>query len=334
MPQSDSVQIGYKLSSEEFTAPQLVRLARAAEEHGFSFALISDHYHPWVDRQGQSPFVWSVLGGIAESTRKLILGTGVTCPTIRIHPAIVAQAAATAATMLPGRFFLGVGSGESLNEQIAGARWPATPVRQAMLEEAIEVIRLLWRGGLQNHHGRYYTVENARVYSLPDQPPPLMVAASGPKGARLAARAGDGLISPGPPVRDVIDAFRDGGGADKPRYGELNVCYDESEDRARQLVKEIWPIAGIPGPLLFELPLPSHIEAAARLVGDAQIAAVPVGPDPERHAEAIRQYLRGGYDRVFVHQIGPNQERFMDFYARDVLPSLSDSLSVTGRGDT
>src|SRR5215212_938565 len=171
------LEIGYALSSEEHSPNALVQNARLAEDAGFAFALISDHFHPWIDRQGNSPFVWSVIGGIAQATKKLRLGTGVTCPTIRIHPAIIAQAAATSAAMMPGRFFLGLGTGEALNEHILGDRWPTHDARLEMLEEAIEVMRLLWQGGEQTHRGVYYTVENARIYTLPDEPPPIMVAA-------------------------------------------------------------------------------------------------------------------------------------------------------------
>src|SRR3989440_208261 len=162
-----TLSLGYKLSSEEQSPLDLVRQAQMAEDTGFEFALISDHYHPWTDRQGQSPFVWSVLGAIAQATRRLVVGTAVTCPTVRIHPAIVAQAAATTAALMPGRFFLGVGSGENLNEHILGDRWPPTDVRLEMLEEAVGVIRELWKGEVTNHHGAHYTVENARIYTLP-----------------------------------------------------------------------------------------------------------------------------------------------------------------------
>src|SRR5689334_24680227 len=158
-------ELGYTLSSEEHPPNDLVRNARAAEEAGFEFLSISDHFHPWVDAQGHSPFVWSVIGGIAQVTERFRLGTGVTCPLIRIHPAIVAQAAATCAAMMPGRFFLGVGTGENLNEHILGDRWPSAPIRLDMLEEAIQVIRLLWQGGEQNWDGKYYTVDHARLYT-------------------------------------------------------------------------------------------------------------------------------------------------------------------------
>jgi G6PDH family F420-dependent oxidoreductase len=175
------LEVGYALSSEERSPRQLIELAKRAEETGFSFAMISDHYHPWIDRQGQSPFVWAVVGAIAEATERLRLGTGVTCPIQRIHPAIVAQAAATAAAMMPGRFFLGVGSGENLNEHVVGGRWPSPPIRLEMLEEAIEILRLLWQGDFQSFRGRYFEVDNARVYTLPDQPIPVFVAAGAPE---------------------------------------------------------------------------------------------------------------------------------------------------------
>ena len=182
------MELGYAISSEEHRPLDLVDNAVRAEEAGFGFALISDHFHPWTDRQGQSPFVWGVLGGIAAETERLVVGTGVTCPILRLHPAIVAQAAATAAAMLPGRFFLGVGTGENLNEHVLGQRWPATHVRREMLEEAIAVMRLLWEGRLESHRGRHFTVENARIYTLPDEPIDVLVAAGGVEAAELAGR--------------------------------------------------------------------------------------------------------------------------------------------------
>src|SRR3954470_4680253 len=199
-------KLGYALSSEEHAPLDLVANARRAEEAGFTFALISDHYHPWVDAQGHGPFVWSVIGGIAHATERLRLGTGVTCPTVRIHPAVIAQAAATSAAMMPGRFFLGVGAGENLNEHILGDYWPSPDERQEMLEEAIDVMRLLWQGGYQTHRGKHYRVENARIYTLPDEPPPIAVAAGGPKAAELAARKGDALISTAPDS-ELVDAY-------------------------------------------------------------------------------------------------------------------------------
>src|SRR3954452_15120140 len=188
------MKVGYFLSCEEFAPHELIDQARRAEQAGFHALWISDHYHPWNDEQGHSAFVWSVIGALSEATDLPVM-TAVTCPTVRIHPAIIAQGAATSAVMLKGRFTLGVGSGEALNEHILGDRWPEADVRLEMLEEAVEVIRTLWQGGQQSHHGRHYTVENARIYDLPDQPPPILVSGFGPKAIKLAARIGDGFCT-------------------------------------------------------------------------------------------------------------------------------------------
>jgi G6PDH family F420-dependent oxidoreductase len=315
-------EIGYALSSEEHAPNQLVKNARRAEEVGFTFALISDHFHPWVSGQGHSPFVWSVIGAIAHATERLRLGTGVTCPLIRIHPAIIAHAAATAAAMMPGRFFLGLGTGENLNEHILGDRWPPYEVRREMFEEAVEIIRLLWQGGEQSYHGAYYTVENARLYTLPDQPPPIMIAAGGPQAAELAARIGDGLIRTSPEA-EVVKGFEKAGGARKPRYGQVTVCWAQDEAEARRTAYEIWPNAANQGELSQELPTPAHFEQAAKMVTEEQVAkSVICGPDSQRHIEAIRTYIDAGYDHVYVHQVGRDQEGFFNFYQQQVLPEF------------
>ena len=318
-----SETLGYALSSEEHAPRDLVRSARRAEETGFGFALISDHFHPWIDRQGQSPFVWSVLGGIAMETERLRVGTGVTCPTIRIHPAIIAQAAATAASMFEGRFFLGVGTGENLNEHVAGERWPPPDLRRSMLEEAVEVIRELWRGELTTHRGDHFQVENARLYTLPDEGTEIYVAASASDSAKLAGRIGDGLIGTAPDA-ELIDDFEAGGGSDAPRYGQVTVCWAETEADARKTALEWWPTAALDGPLSQELPLPSHFEAAAGMVDESAIAeAVVCGPDPAAHAAAIDAYFDAGYTHVYVHQVGDDQEGFFRFYERELLPQYS-----------
>ena len=312
-------EIGYALSSEEHPPAELARYARLAEERGFGFALVSDHFHPWTDRQGQSPFVWAVVGAIAQATERLRLGTGVTCPTFRIHPAIVAHAAATAAALMPGRFFLGLGTGENLNEHVLGDRWPEGEVRLEMLAEAIEVIRLLWGGGYQSHRGRHFTVEQARIYTLPEELPPIVVAAGNPEAAKLAATAGDGLVGTAPDA-DLLAEFESAGGAGKPRYGQLTVCWAEEEGAARKTALEWWANAALPGELSQELALPRHFEQAAQLVTEDAVAGqVACGPDPETHRAAIAEFAEAGYDHVYVHQVGPDQEGFLDFYGREIL---------------
>jgi len=312
------MDLGYAISCEEHPPLDIVRHARRAEEAGFPFALISDHFHPWIDRQGQSPFVWGVLGAIATETESLRLGTGVTCPTIRIHPAIVGQAAATAAALMPGRFFLGVGTGENLNEHILGDRWPSASERLDMLEEAVELMRELWKGELTSFDGDHYVVQDARIYTLPDEPIEVVVAASASEAAELAGRIGDGLVSTAPQA-NLVDVFLEAGGSG-PRYGQLSVCWAKNEEEARRTALEVWPNAGLKGPLSQELALPSHFEAAVEMVDEDAISETVVcGPDAERHLEGIQMFLDAGFDHVYVHQIGPDQEGFMTFYEREIL---------------
>lgn len=316
------IQLGYTLSSEEFGASSLVAQAERAEQAGFDFASISDHFHPWVEEQGESPFVWGVLGAVSQRTKRIGLMTGVTCPTTRIHPAIVAQAAATTAQLLPGRFSLGLGTGENLNEHILGDHWPGVVERQNRFEEAIEVIRELWEGTLVSHRGEHFTVENARLYTLPDELPPLLVAVAGESSIELAARAGDGLVGTAP-VAESVEQFRAEGGEGKPTYGQLHVCWAEDEEAAQHLALKQWPNGAISGSYFLELPLPAHFEEAAETLDEEDIAeSIVCGPDPERHRAAIQEYIDAGYDHIYVHQIGPDQDGFFDFYEREVLPSF------------
>lgn len=315
-------EFGYALSSEEHEPNDLVEFARRAEETGFTFALISDHYHPWINEQGHSPFVWSVIGGIAQVTERLRLGTGVTCPTMRIHPAIIAQAAATAAAMMPGRFFLGVGTGENLNEHILGDRWPPHDIRLVMLEEAIDVIRTLWSGETISYWGSYYIVEDARIYTLPEEAPPIMVAAGGQLTAEAAGQTGDGLISTSPKA-ELIQQFKEAGGNGKPCYGQVTVCWAESEEEGRRIAHEQWPNSGLTGELSQELRAVAHFEQAAKMVTEDDVAQkIVCGPDPRRHLESIQKFIDAGYDHVYIHQVGPNQEGFFKFYERQILPEL------------
>jgi G6PDH family F420-dependent oxidoreductase len=301
----------------------MVQNARLAEEAGFRFTLISDHYHPWTSKQGHSPFVWGVIGGVAQATSQLTLGTGVTCPTIRIHPAIIAQAAATASLMLQGRFFLGVGTGENLNEHILGDRWPPADVRREMLDEAVGVMRELWKGDFVMHHGRHYTVENARIYDPPEAGSlPVYVAAAGSKAAELAGRIGDGFVGVAP-QKENIEVFEKAGGTG-PKVGQVHVCWAESRDAGVKTAHELWPNVAIKGEAGQELPMPGHFAQLAEMVSPDDVdEVVACGPDPQRHMEMIKRFEDAGYTHIYVHQIGPDQEGFLAFYQREILPQFS-----------
>ncbi|HWX97437.1 MAG TPA: LLM class F420-dependent oxidoreductase [Solirubrobacteraceae bacterium] len=319
------MRIGYFLSSEEFGPSELVRQAQQAEEAGFQGLWISDHFHPWGEEQGHSPFVWSVIGAIAQATSHVSVMTAVSCPTVRTHPAIIAQAAATSALLLDGRFTLGLGTGEALNEHILGDRWPPADQRLEMLEEAVEVIRTLWQGGMHRHRGRHYMVENARIYDLPKRPPPIVISGFGPKSIRLAARIGDGYCTT-KPDEQAVASFRDASGPDKPVLGGMKVCWDEREDRARATAHRLWPSEVLPGELAQVLPTPAHFEQACTLVSEEMVArVVTCGPDLERHAQAIERYLEAGFDEVYVQQVGGGHERFFELYAREILPRFRPS---------
>ena len=315
------VQLGYAMSSEEFRPNDLVENAVKAEQTGFPFGLISDHYHPWMDAQGHSPFVWSVIGGIAQRTSQLELGTGVTAPIIRIHPAIIAQAAATSADMMPGRFFLGVGTGENLNEHVTGEHWPPISIRQEMLAEAVEIIRQLWQGGYQTIDGDYYTVENARLYTLPETLPKIHVAAEGEESATLAGRIGDGLISTSANA-EASGTFDAAGGKGKPRYGQMTVCWAATEEEGLGTALKQWGYTGLGSQLSQELALPKYFqEAAGKLVTKEIIGeSVVCGPDPEKYHQKIKAYADAGYTHVYLHQIGPDQDGFFEFAKRELLP--------------
>ncbi len=326
------VELGYSLSSEEHGPNDLVRYAQRAEQAGFTFALISDHFHPWTRRQGQSPFAWSVLGAIAATTKRLRLGTGVTCPTFRYHPAIIAQAAATLGAMIPGRFFLGLGSGENLNEHIVGEGWPPADVRQDMLEEAVDLIHHLWSGGIRSYYGEYFVVENAQIFTLPDPPPPIYIAAGGTESAELAGQLGDGLISTSP-NKEVLKTFDDEGGKGKPRIGQLTVCWAADEKQAYKTAFEWWPNAALKGELSQELPLPQNFEEACELATEEQVAKeIVCGPDPNKHLDKIQKFVDAGFDQVYIHQVGPDQEGFFKFYQQQILPRFQSQPAAAGVG--
>ena len=315
------MQYGYKLSAEGFGPNELVRQAQQAEASGFDFVEISDHFHPWLDSQGHSPFAWSVLGSIAAKTTGLGLATGVTCPTVRYHPAIIAQAAATLAILSDGRFTLGIGSGERLNEHVVGRGFPAVAERQDMLREALEIIRLLWSGGYHSYRGEYLDLEDARVFDLPDELPVIAVAAGGPDAAKLAADLGDGMFGTEPRA-ELFGAYHGAGGSG-PTYGEVGLAWAEDESSAVKAAFESsrWSLTG--WKVMSELPNPANFEASAQFVREEDIAKqMPCGPDTAKHLEAIREYEAVGYDHVVLANNGPDPDGFMDFFERELKPAL------------
>ncbi|MDQ0687472.1 G6PDH family F420-dependent oxidoreductase [Streptomyces achromogenes] len=314
-------EYGYFLACEEFAPADLVEQARMAEQAGFQALWISDHYHPWNGAQGQSPFVWSVIGALSEAV-SLPIETAVTCPTVRMHPAVVAQAAATAAVMTNGRFRLGVGSGEALNEHILGDAWPPANVRLEMLEEAVQVMRRLFTGEEVSHYGAHYTVENARLYTVPDEPIPIDVSGFGPKATSLASRVGDGYITM-MPDEPMVEQFRKGGGGAGLVSGGTKVCYGADRAEAVRTVRRLWSNQLLPGEMAQILPTPSHFEQLDPLVSEEMVGENTVcGDDPDEHLAALTAFSDAGFDRVYVGQIGPEQRGFFDFYRTKVLPGL------------
>ena len=313
------MRFGYFLSSEEHNPQALVAQAQAAADAGFEALWISDHFHPWNDEQGHSPFVWSIIGAISQVC-DLPITTAVTCPTIRIHPAIIAQAAATSAELTNGRFRLGVGTGEALNEHVTGARWPVADVRLEMLEEAVDVIRQLFTGESVYHHGTHYTVEDARLYTRPEQPVPIYVSGFGPKAIEVAGRIGDGFITTAPDA-DVVKAYRAAGGRGPAEAG-TKFCWAPTVAEGVATAHRLWANSGLPGELSQVLPSPRHFEQASQLVTKEMTAeAIPTGPDPKPYLEMIEKYAAAGIDTLFVSQMGPDQAGFFDFWTKEIAPS-------------
>jgi G6PDH family F420-dependent oxidoreductase len=312
---------GYTLSSEEFGPLELGHNAVAAEEAGFDFLTVSDHFHPWTESQGHSPFAWTTIGAAGALTSRVRIGTGVTCPIMRVHPAIVAQAAASSAALCEGRFFLGVGTGEALNEHIIAERWPSIEERREMLEEAVEVMRALWTGDTVDHRGMYFQVENARLFTTPPSDIQVIMAASGKESAEAAARIADGLWSTHPDA-ELVEAYRGAGGSG-PVIGQLTVCWAVTEEEGRATALRVWPNAAIPGQLTQDLPTWTHFEQAAQLVTEDQVAErVRCGPDPQRVVDGVREYEQAGFDWIHFHQVGPDQEGFLRFWREELRPAL------------
>lgn len=316
------MQIGFKLMAEKFGPRELVRQAVRAEELGFDFVEISDHYHPWLYSHGHSPFAWSVLGAIANATDRIRLGTGVTCPFLRYHPAIVAQAAATTALLSNDRHFLGVGAGERLNEHVIGAGFPSVTERHRMLREAMEIIRRLWSGGMHSFDGEYLTLEDARVYDLPDVPPPVIIAISGEESARVAAEFGDGIFATEPKT-ELARLYEDAGGSG-PRYNEVPLAIHADRATALRNAREMFRFSAGGWKVMSELPNPVNFEAASQYITVDNIAEMmSAGPEPEDHIAQIRTFADAGFDHLALVNAGGDVDEFFDYYQEELARPLS-----------
>jgi G6PDH family F420-dependent oxidoreductase len=314
------MRLGYFLSCEEYTPAELVEQARAAADAGFEGLWISDHFHPWNNEQGNSPFVWSVIGAISQVC-DLPVTTAVTCPMVRTHPAIIAQAAATSAQMLRGKFTLGVGSGEALNEHILGDVWPSADVRLEMLEEAVALIRELWTGEVVTTEGKHYKVDHARIYNLPEVPTEIYVSGFGPKATELAARIGDGYINTAPDA-ELLTRFQEASGG-KPAQAGAKVAFAPTKEEGWEHAHRLWANAGLPGEMAQILPTPEHFEQATGLVTEQMTRdSVVGGNDPEDHLEQVKEYADAGYDELYVANMGPHFREMIAFYGQHVLPKL------------
>ena len=315
--------VGYHASHEQFPPSELLRLTQKAESSGFNAAMCSDHLMPWSQAQGHSGFAWSWLGSALQAT-SLSFGM-VNAPGYRYHPVIVAHAAATLSEMYPERLWVSVGSGEALNEHITGEKWPLKPDRNARLQESVEIMRALWRGDTVTRHG-HVTVENARLYSLPERPPRVYGAAISSETAGWLAGWADGLITVNQPMdtlRAVVTAFRENGGADKPMILQIKLSYAEDESVARQEALEQWGPNILSSNIAANLEMPDQFEAAAKTVRPEDMDdAVVISSDPNQHLDRIHEYLGLGFDRVYLHNVNKRQEAFIDAFGRHVLPEL------------
>ncbi|TGZ15700.1 LLM class F420-dependent oxidoreductase [Streptomyces sp. S816] len=321
------VRIGYTMMTEQAGPRELVEHVVGAEEAGFDFSVISDHYFPWLRAQGHSSYAWSVLGAAAQATSRIPLMTYVTCPVRRYHPAVVAQKAATVQLLSEGRFRLGLGAGENLNEHVVGGGWPPVDVRHEMLEEAVEIIRALFGGEHVTHHGRHYQVESAKLWDVPEQPPPIGIAVSGEQSCRLAGERGDLLIAT-EPKPELLAAFDRHGGRGKPRVGQLPVSYDPDRDTAVKRAHAQFRWFGLGWKVNAELPHPDSFESATRFVTpDDVAAALPCGDDPDAFVEAVRPYARAGFEELALVQIGGDtQPDFLRWSAKTLLPALREAF--------
>lgn len=339
------LQLGWKAGTEQYGPNELVELAVAAEDAGFDSIDASDHFHPWAEK-GQAAFVWSVLGAIAARTSRVVLGTGVTCPILRYHPAIIAQAAATVAALAPGRFFLGVGTGEALNEYSAMGLWPSYNERRAQLAEAIELIRALWTGEKVTHKGEHYETHDAKLYTLPEEPIPLYISSLVPESARFGGEYGDGLITAGgedpDTYKEMLRNFAAGAkaagrnAARAPRMIELSVAYTDDVDAAIEARKDFWAGTFVPAMFTERIHTPELSEKNGKVVGNETIKeAGCFSADPDEHVKYAKKYIDMGFDHLIFHSAGPDQQAFIESYGRDVLPKLrgrsKESSNATAR---
>jgi G6PDH family F420-dependent oxidoreductase len=317
------VKVGFKLIAEAYGPSEIVAQAVRAEEAGFDFVEVSDHFHPWVGEHEHSGFAFAMLGAIAARTSAIGLATGVTCPLVRYHPAIVAQAAATISILSQGRFTLGVGAGERLNEHVVGAGWPAVGTRHEMLREALEIIRLLWSGGYHSYDGKHLRLEDARVFDLPDDLPAIAVAAGGLEAARVAGELGDALFVTEPRA-DLVAAYQEVGG-DGPAYAEVPLAWASTVDAAAESARRLFRFGLTGWKVQSELPNPVNFDAATELItADHLREQFGCGPDVERHLEIARPFAEAGYDHLALINAGPDMDGFFDFFTKSLAPALRE----------
>lgn len=322
------MKIGYKLIAEAYSPQEMVRQAVRAEEVGFDFVEISDHFHPWFDSQNHSGFAWSMLAAAAARTERIELATGVTCPFIRYHPAVIAQAAATTALLSEGRFTLGVGSGEQLSEHVVGRGWPAVGVRHEMFRESLEIIRLLWSGGYHSYEGKHLTLEDARVFDLPETSPRIAVAIGGPSSARIAAELGDGIFATDPDP-ELTNAYAEAGGTG-PKYGEVPLSWAPDESDAISSAHEKFRFGLMSWKVLAELPNPVNFEAATSFVTEEDVAGTfGCGPDVDQHLAVAQQFVDAGFDHLALINAGPDPDGFFDFFASELAGPIRELTPQT-----
>jgi G6PDH family F420-dependent oxidoreductase len=318
-------RLGYTLMTEQTGPADLVRDAAAAERAGFDFEVMSDHFFPWLDSQGHAPNAWVTLGAVAQATERVELMTYVTCPTMRYHPAVVAQQAATLGLLSGGRFTLGLGAGENLNEHVIGRGWPPANIRHEMLEEAVEIIRALFRGSYVNYAGNHYRIDSAKLWDVGDPPPRIGIAVSGAHSCELAGELADAMIAvePNPSLGEQFDAA---GGVGKPRIGQLPICYDPDRDAAIERAHDQFRWFGGGWHVNAELPGTAAFAGATQFVTKDNVAdSIPCGPDLDGHIDAVRDFIDAGFTDVAVVQIGgEHQEPFLGWAEKELVPALRE----------